>query len=295
LLSRAIIRLEIRGRSIQKANMGTRGRQFIERLAAEPPLRILARGLVGKIKCLSSTRALWDLSARPPYLLGIVAAAAQAKRQLINKISVIEFGVAGGAGLIAMQEEAAVVERETGVLIKVYGFDMGPTGLPSFIGDHRDHPEEWKPGDFPMDVAALRARLDDRTKLVLGNIGDTVPTFFENFSPAPIGFVSIDLDLYSSTRDALRVFLGPGERMLWHTPMYFDDIDSMFNHRFAGERLAIDDFNASSAHVKIDKWHGVQRGRPFPERPYLQQMYVAHDLRATAAVRLERAPGILTL
>lgn len=275
--------------------MGTRGRQFIERLAAEPPLRILARAFLGKVKCSSSTRALWDLSARPAYLLGIVAAAAQAKRQLINEISVIEFGVAGGAGLVAMQEEAAAVQRETGVLIKVYGFDMGPTGLPSFIGDHRDHPEEWKPGDFPMDVVALRARLDDRTKLVLGNIGDTVPTFFEAFTPPPIGFVSIDLDLYSSTRDALRVFLGPGKRMLWHTPMYFDDIDSMFNHRFAGERLAIDDFNASSSYVKIDRWHGVQRERPFPERPYLQQMYVAHDLHATAGVQLERASGVLTL
>jgi hypothetical protein len=251
--------------------------------------------MLRNFKCSSDVRALWDLSARPQYLLGIVAAAAQAKKQDIDEISALEFGVAGGAGLVAMQEESAAVGRETGVAISVYGFDRGSEGLPPFIGDYRDHPEEWKPGDFPMDVVALRARLTDRTTLVLGNIIETVPTFFERFNPPTVGFVAIDLDLYSSTRDALQVFLAPNKRMLWHTPMYFDDIDSNFNHRFAGELLAIDEFNALSANVKIDKWRGIGRGRPFPERPYLRQMYVAHDIKATSSVTLERDPGVLSL
>jgi len=261
----------------------------------EPPFRILARAALGRFKLSSKERALWDLSTRPPYLLGIVAAAAQAQRQKVREISVIEFGVAGGAGLVAMQEEAAAVEADSGIAIRVYGFDMGPTGLPSFIGDYRDHPDEWKSGDFPMNLEALKARLTARTTLVLGNIGKTAPTFFENYAPPPVGFVSIDLDLYSSTRDAFSIFLSPTKRMLWHTPMYFDDIGFMFTHRFAGELLAIDEFNACSAGVRIDKWHGVRSGRPFPERPYLEQMYVAHDIQATSAVELDREPGTLPL
>jgi hypothetical protein len=273
--------------------MKSKESSFLQRLAAEAPFRIVARAVLRHLKCSSEVRAFWDLSPRPQYLLGIVAGAAQAKHQRIGEISVLEFGVAGGGGLLAMQEEAAAVEQDTGVAIKVYGFDCGPGGLPAFIGDYRDHPEEWKPGDFPMDVPALRAHMTDRTTLVLGNIADTVPSFFERFRPPPIGFVSIDLDLYSSTCAALRVFVSG--HMLWHTPMYFDDIDAIFNHRFAGELLAIDEFNARSGDVRIDRWRGVRRGRPFPERPYLSQMYVAHDIKATSRVTLERDAGSLPL
>jgi hypothetical protein len=78
-------------------------------------------------------------------------------------------------------------------------------------------------------------------------------------------------------------------------PLYFDDIDSIFNHRFAGELLAIDEFNARQGDVRIDRWRGVRRGRPFPERPYLSQMYVAHDVKATSSVTLDRATGSLPL
>ena len=72
----------------------------------------------------------------------------------IPAISAIEFGVAGGSGLLALEREAAAVEAELGVAIKVYGFDNGPAGLPEFIGDHRDHPDKWRPGDFPLDEAS---------------------------------------------------------------------------------------------------------------------------------------------
>lgn len=267
----------------------------VRRLAAEPPLRIISRALLRKLSTSIETRALWDLSARPAYLLGMAAAAAQARKQHVREIAIVEFGVAGGSGLIVMEQEAEAVERETGVGMKVFGFDMGPGGLPRFIGDYRDHPEEWLPGDFPMDVASLESRLTERTTLVLGNIKETVPTFFEEHRPPPIGFVAIDLDLYSSTRDALQILSLAGKRMLWHTPMYFDDIADIFNHQFAGELLAIAEFNAVSEFVKIDRWHGVRSGRPFPERAYLEQMYVAHDLEGASRAILDRRPGSLPL
>lgn len=267
----------------------------LARLGAEPPLRILVRAALARLPVSAETRALWDVSARPQYLLGVLTAAKQARRQRVSEISVIEFGVAGGDGLVALQREAEAVERETGVGVRVYGFDNGRGGLPDPIGDHRDHPDVWRAGDYPMDEDALRARLSDRTQLLLGNVRETVPDFFSATGAPPIGFVSIDVDLYSSTRDALRVLALPDTRMLWHVPMYFDDIEFVFNSRFGGELLAIDEFNRDHENVKIDRWYGLRGERPFPERPYLEKMYVAHDLAGVSGAVLERDAALLPL
>jgi hypothetical protein len=261
---------------------------FLTRVGMEQPFRILVRALLKRLSVSVKTRALWELSDRPAYLLGVLTAAEQARRQKVPEIAVVEFGVAGGSGLITLQAEAEAIEGETGIRIKVYGFDAGAAGLPEFIGDYRDHPDAWQPGDYPMDEAVLRPHLAKRTTLILGNVKDTIPNFFDDFQPPPIGFVSFDMDLYSSTRDALVIFTHPNKKMLWHVPLYFDDIDFLFNHKFAGELLAIDKFNEESPIVKIDRWYGVAGGRPFPEREFLKKLYVAHDLEAITKTVLRR-------
>src|SRR5262245_44741459 len=268
---------------------------FMARVAMEPPFRVLVRALLKQLKVSAKTRALWELSKRPAYLLGVLTAAEEALKHKVPEISVIEFGVAGGDGLVTLQTEAEAVERETGVRIKVYGFDAGAQGLPAFIGDYRDHPDAWQPGDFPMDESALRSRLTSRTTLILGSVRETSVKFFKDFQPPPVGFVSFDLDLYSSTREALQIFCVPDKKMLWHVPLYFDDIEFLFNHKFAGELLAIDEFNEQSSRVKIDKWYGVRLGRPFPERPFLEKLYVAHDLEAISGALLKRDVAVLPL
>lgn len=255
------------------------------KILKEPPLRLLVKGLYGVLPVSTSTRALWDISPRPNYLSGVLLAARQALEEGVPAISVIEFGVAGGNGLVAMQEEAAAVERETGVQIKVFGFDNGPAGLPEFIGDHRDHPDAWHPGDYPMDEAKLRARLAPRTTLILGNVKDTVPAFVRDAEAPPVGFISIDVDLYSSTMQALQILTLPGRRLLLRTFIYFDDVELPISHRFAGELLAIDEFNAANDTIKIDQLRGFNINRPFPEKSYLRMMYVAHDLAAIAKAR----------
>jgi hypothetical protein len=251
----------------------------------EPPIRLLFKALYGVLPVSIETRALWDISSRPypHYLNGVLLAAQQAVRQNVEEISVVEFGVAGGNGLVALQEEAAAVERETGVRIKVFGFDNGPMGLPSFIGDHRDHPDAWNPGDYPMDEVKLRARLAPRTTLILGNVRDTVPAFVNEGRAPPIGFMSVDVDLYSSTIRALDILSLPRARMLHRVFIYFDDIELTFCHRFAGELLAIDEFNQANEKIKIDRLRGFASDRPFPEKQYLKMMYVAHDLRAISS------------
>ncbi len=264
--------------------MASRLGSALHRLALEPPFRIAAKAILSVLPVSVPTRSLWGLSERPAYLLGVLTAAEEARAQGVPEISVVEFGVAGGSGLVALQHEAAEVERHTGIKIKVFGFDMGPEGLPSFIGDYRDHPDVWKPGDYPMDHAALRNRLTQRSQLLLGNVKETVPRFFREFAPPPLGFISIDVDLYSSARDALQILCMPETKMLRRVPVYFDDIGFIFNHRFAGEFLAIEEFNRDNENCKIDQWHGLREGRPFPEKYMYDKLFVAHDLGAITRV-----------
>jgi hypothetical protein len=262
----------------------------LKRLAMEPPFRLFVRALLKRLPVSTATRALWDISDRPPYLAGVHYAARRALRERVGEIAVLEFGVAGGNGLLILEREAAAVEEELGVKIQVYGFDNGPAGLPSFIGDHRDHPDKWQPGDFPMDEALLRSRLGPRSTLVLGNVAETMPRFFDDPGVPPVGFIAFDLDLYSSTSHALRILSLPGRRTLDHVPLYFDDTEHSISHRFAGELLAIDEFNETSSHIKIDRWRGLDGDRPFPEASYLRKMYMAHDLQAISARALDRRP-----
>jgi hypothetical protein len=231
-------------------------------------------------------KAQWDASRRPQYLHGVLWAAEQAKRQGHAAVTVIEFGVAEGYGLLLMQDHAREAERHTGVRVFVLGFDGG-TGIPKGTGDYRDHPDVWMPGDYPMDESALRAKLGARTRLIIGEVGDTV---LAESMPAPIGFVAFDLDLYSSTVSALRILRRPDVQLLRRVALYFDDVDDVYNHRWAGALLAIREFNETSAAVKIDRWRGLSFSRPFPRATWLPRMYVAHDIAAINRVKLERQP-----
>lgn len=262
-------------------------RRGLWRVAAEPPLRLFTRRLLALGASSLETLDRWELNPRPQYFTGVLAAAHQARSEGVPKITVAEFGVAGGAGLLALEWCASRVAAGTGVEIAVVGFDTG-SGLPELCGDYRDHPDHWKPSDYPMDAAALRRRLQPGTQLVLGRVEDTIQEFLQG-QPAPIGFAALDLDLYSSTAAALRIFSAANRRMLRRTFLYFDDTDFECNHRFAGELLAIDEFNADRSHdVRIDVWRGVANNRPFPEQPWLKKMWIAHDLGAITAVTLAR-------
>lgn len=268
-------------------------REFFHALSKEPPFRIISRAVVKRLSGSLRTKSMWDTPPRPHYMAGVLAGADQAKAEGVTAISVYEFGVAGGNGLLALADCATKVQEETGVAIKVYGFDMG-SGLPQLCGDYRDYPDHWRPGDYPMDEPALRARLGPNTTLVIGDTADTVAQWIPTISE-PIGFVAVDVDLYSSTRSVLKMFTIAGRRMLRHVPMYFDDVDFFFMHRFAGELFAIDEFNRSQETVKIDHWRGIEKHRPFADAFWLKKMYVAHDLRAISDSRVSRPSATISV
>jgi hypothetical protein len=218
----------------------------------------------------------YDALPRPNYAYGTYHAALQARALALPRISVIEFGVAGGNGLVELESVAFAVERETGVEIDVYGFDTGE-GMPMPV-DHRDMPYVWQPGFFKMDVAALEARLR-KAKLVLGNVSTTVPQFLERTRPAPIGFASIDLDYYSSTVEALRIFENRDpSTYLPRIFLYLDDIigdDWELHSEFAGELLAVKEFSERHTQRKIGKINCLRYKRMLWS-PWVEQMFVLH-------------------
>ena len=212
----------------------------------------------------------------PYYAYCLNQASIQAKRLGIERISAIEFGVAGGNGLVAMETIAAELVKEHGVAIDVYGFDTGE-GLPPST-DPRDLPYAWRRGFYKMDRPALEARLR-RAALVIGDVRETVPTFLAR-DVAPIGFVSFDLDYYTSTMDAFRLLDAASATRLPRMFAYFDDIigkDDELHCEHVGELLAIDDFNRSHNTMKLGRINGLSHKRIF-HSAWCEQIYVLHDL-----------------
>ena len=208
---------------------------------------------------------------RPSYRWGTLCAAAVARQLGYERISVIEFGVAGGSGLVKLEQLAAEAERITGVGIDVYGFDTG-VGLPRPT-DYRDVPQLWGEGDYKMDVDLLKSKLTS-ANLLLGPVSETVSEFIE-LSPAPVGFISFDMDLYSSTMDAFKLFEAEQSALMPRIVCYFDDIMGYSHSDFTGERLAISDFNDSHGDRKISKIYGL-RDILRSEKIWTDMMFMFH-------------------
>jgi hypothetical protein len=215
-------------------------------------------------------------SVRANYLYGVLHAARLANVLGVPRISVIEFGVAGGRGLVALEQASLYAEEAFGVGIDVYGFDSG-RGLPKPT-DFRDCPNLFLEGQFPLDPGQLMPRLE-RATLILGLVDQTVPEFLDR-RPAPIGFVSFDLDLYSSTVSALRSFESGAALLLPRVFCYFDDITGFTYADHNGERLAISEFNAAHELRKLSPIYAAEFYVPRRESRALwpRKLYLAHIL-----------------
>jgi hypothetical protein len=186
------------------------------------------------------------------YTWGVIQAGNLAKTLGVPRISVVEFGVAGGNGLVALEKISERVSAHYDVGIDVYGFDTG-VGLPQ-PEDYRDLPDILCQGDFPMDVTMLRKHLT-KAQLFLGLVEETITKFIQS-SPAPVAFISFDMDFYSSTMQGFKLLEAADTVLLPRVYCFFDDIFACGD--FNGERLAISDFNASHLTRKISHIYGLQ-------------------------------------
>jgi hypothetical protein len=113
---------------------------------------------------------------------------------------------------------------------------------------------------------------------VIGDIAETLPTFTSTYAPAPLAFVSVDVDYYSSTVDALKVFDLEEKYLLPRVVCYFDDTvgeDHVFQNKYVGELLAIEEFNEQHEHQKIVPIHGLSAKRDLPAT-WNDSMYAMH-------------------
>jgi hypothetical protein len=245
----------------------------LRRLTAIPGARSLwCRFPVGSVQ----TRTDFGIWERPHYAYGIHCAALQARGLGLPAISAIEFGVAGGRGLVAMQSIAGQIAADTGVAIRVFGFDSGQ-GMPPPT-DYRDLPYVWQGGWYKMEPEKVRARLQG-TELILGDVAETVSAWVRRADVPPVGFAAFDLDYYSSTKQAFGIFAA--QRHLPRTYCYFDDImwpEHACHNEFIGELCAIREFNEEHAHRKICPIHLLGHMRPHPAA-WNDHMYVMHDFQ----------------
>jgi hypothetical protein len=246
---------------------------FVRRLTQLPGMRTLWRRFpVGSVEL----RVRFGIGLRPQYAYGVYAAADQAKRLGIPAISVFELGVAGGRGLLELESIAAEIGAALGVAISVFGFDLGE-GMPTPEG-YRDLPHVWDAGFYKMDADALRSRLTT-AKLVLGQVGETLPAFMRDGGFPPIGFIAFDLDYYSSTKRAFALLEGSPETRLPRIYCYFDDIMwpvTACHNEWTGELCAIREFNLEHEMQKLAPIHMLQYTMPHTA-PWQEEMYVMHD------------------
>jgi hypothetical protein len=245
------------------------------------PLHVTAIAAVVHVFGSFRLKVLYDLVRRREHAYSLLQAADWARERGLGKLTVVEAGVASGAGLRNMIRIGEKVTAITGVKFEFAGFDTG-TGMPPPV-DYRDHPEVFRTGDFQMpDVESLRQELPSHARLLLGDVADTIPEFMAGLTPeSPIGYIVIDVDYYSSAKAAMEVMKGPSDRYLPLTLVYFDDVGAVvfpWANDWCGERLAIREFNEENAMRKLQHDAFMKYGRVYKDSDWLDRMYKLHVL-----------------
>ena len=251
----------------------------ITKLLLDPyPLRTLIQELMRRFKFGSYVSRL-KIGAvdRPHYAYCVYNGALLAKKLGYSGISVLEFGVAGGRGLLNLEYCAEHIRKLLSINIEIYGFDVGK-GLPEPL-DYRDLPYHWRKSFYEMDVQKLKAKLKT-AKLVLGDVKETAKTFLEEYNPQPIGAIMFDLDFYSSTVNALKIFEGDEKYFLPLLFCYFDDVTGseieLYND-YTGERLAINEFNNTHKRKKLSKAYHLLEQKVVEQ--WYHQIWVFHNFQ----------------
>jgi hypothetical protein len=264
----ALLRSQLARRDIWK-------RAAVDRLTEPLHLNLISVGvaLFGGVRA----KTAFDLLVRRQHAFGLLKAADEARARGLRRVTVVELGVASGTGLLNICELGVRITDETGVEFRVAGFDTGE-GMPP-PADYRDHPELYKEGWFPMDREALECSLPANAEIHFGPIAETMKSFVEQLGPeAPLGFATLDVDFYSSSKDALRLFDGRPDAYLPCVTLYVDDLSLATHTRFAGELLAIREFNDKHELRKLDWDWNLANTRVFKRAEWLTHMFKLHVL-----------------
>jgi hypothetical protein len=240
------------------------GRVLYERFPEPLHLNILSIfvALFGSYKA----KIAFDLVVRQQYAFSLLKTAELARAQGLK------------SGLMNICNISRKITKITGIEFQIFGFDSG-CGMPP-PRDHRDHPEVFSEGSFPLiDRTALVRALPHNARLILGDIQKTLPHFMAGLTASsPLGFVVIDVDYYSSAKDCLNIFLGEADNYLPCTLVYLDDIGFESANPWTGELLAIREFNEENEMRKIHLFAGLRHKRLFKHTSWFDQVYLLHVL-----------------
>ena len=259
--------------------------------------RTFLNRLMGEAYCVERygdfrTRERFGLITRANYAYGMLRAADMARCFGKKRVTMIEFGIASGAGLLNMVNLAPIIETETGIKLRIVGFDTG-AGLPPVQG-YKDHPELWNSGDFAMeDREALVREIGGRAEIIWGDIADTIGPFTNAIDPvAPLGFISVDVDIYSAAKAALRCLTSQAKKYNPAVSMYFDDVNFFFANEWSGERAEINEFNEEHDFRKIGLDRSLPGRRPLKTEWWYSAMHVCHVLDHEARQKPQKRDGL---
>lgn len=175
------------------------------------------------------------------------------------KGSVVDCGVFRGFSLMSWAKLSAMLEPEN-LTRRIYGFDSF-AGFPSVSDRDRNAVVDITRGGLSADsydeLQALITEYDkdrflghiDKVHLVKGDVCETIPRFIEEHPHVLVSLLFIDLDLYDSTRAALKHFL---PRMPKGAVVAFDELD---NPQWPGETLAMmDELGLGRASLRRLEW-----------------------------------------
>ena len=211
---------------------------FLRVIGYEKPLRVAI------LKYLSLKYKVF----KPHYETILLESCKEAKKLGINNVSVLELGVAGGNGIIALEKYKKSIESYLKIKIDIYGFDTGE-GMP------RSNLKEdlifvWKQGQYKIDKDLIGKKTN--SKIFYGDVKNTINDFIK-LNPNKICSIFVDLDYYSSTKAFLDQINSLKKYLLPRVLCYFDDlhVPEKYISDVNGELLAINEFNSSNTNCKL--------------------------------------------
>ena len=202
-------------------------------------------------------------SLRPDICTSICLATAESICWGKTGVTLIEFGVNNGGGLSFIVKVCDYLKEKIDIKYNIYGFDTFE-GLPKLEG-FEDHNEIWSEGQYKCNSSYkdMVKHFKGKSILIKGDVKDTISEVLNKLDMEyPIGFISLDLDLYSSSKSALKILNDPNSNKYYPTVlMVVDDQDFLLTYNdWCGEGLAIKEFN------DLNKLRKIQNRKEFYQR-----------------------------
>ena len=164
----------------------------------EKPLRVALLGYL----------SLKFKTFKPHYESILYEACLEAKKLGINQVSVIELGVAGGAGIVSLEKYKKKIERVLDINIDIYGFDTG-SGLPKIETDEDlSVTIELIGTDVDSDILTYHIVSETSLGTLVHNNNSVIFSPYENlYGLDNFSYVVDDGDLVSDTADVNIIIL----------------------------------------------------------------------------------------